>query len=672
MQLTRRGFFLASSLPLAALGAESTPKRLRRADSFFGMHLDLHPQKSDTALGRDVTDEMVEDFLDRVKPDYVQYDCKGHAGYLGFPSKVGTPSPGIVRDSLEVWRRVTARRGVALYIHFSGVWDSLAIEQHPEWAATGPDGKRSPNQTSTFGPYVDALMIPELEEAAARYGLDGVWVDGECWATNPDYSPAPVQAFREATGMADTPKSPKDPGWLEWLELNRARFRRYVRHYVDRLHSSRPGFQIASNWLYSSFVPERPELPVDFISGDYLGNASISTARLEARYMAQTGKPWDLMAWGFADANSNPVGLVHKPAVQLEQEASVVLAQGGGFQIYYQPTRAGRLDERVVAAAARVGAFCRERQAFCHRSETVPEVGVLFSTTSLYSKTGRTFGGWGGAIDPARGALDALLENHWSVDVLPEWRLGGISARYPVVIVPDWPDVGSEARDVLIAYAKQGGKLVVLGAENVILFRDVLGATISGPAAQEESFIPGEEVFANVTGLWQPAEPGPGARAIFQRYPTYDAMRDGQCAATIAPCGKGTIAAVYGPLGRVFAATHAPAVRQVFARIVERLYAPLVTLDAPPTVEVSIRRKSGRLFVHLVNTTGMQVAGSYSAIDFVPPVGPLRLSVRLSERPGRVTLEPEGRELAGQWKDGRWTGTVNRIAIHAAVAFQTG
>jgi len=43
-------------------------------------------------------------------------------------------------------------------------------------------------------------------------------------------------------------------------------------------------------------VPEEPELPVDFLSGDYLGNASISTARLEARYLSQTGRPWDLMA----------------------------------------------------------------------------------------------------------------------------------------------------------------------------------------------------------------------------------------------------------------------------------------------------------------------------------------------------------------------------------------
>ncbi len=395
MAFTRREFLIVSAA-IPVLGAPA-PARLARKDCFLGMHFDLHPRKNDIVLGRDVTDEMVERFLDKVKPDYVQYDCKGHAGYLGFPSKTGTPSPGIVNDSLAVWRRVTARRGVALFIHFSGVWDSLAVSQHPEWARVRPDGKPEPNQTSTFGPYVDALMIPELEEAARLYDLDGAWVDGECWATNPDYSEAAARAFKQATGIAELPKGPDDRGWLEFLEFNRQQFRRYVKHYIDALHKARPKFQIASNWLYSTFVPERPELPVDFISGDYLGNASISTARLEARYMAQTGMPWDLMAWGFA---RGPAGPVHKSAVQLQQESAVVLAQGGGFQIYYQPTRAGKLDDRHVDVMARVAEFCRARQALSHKSEMVPQIGVLFSTTSLYSTSGKLFGIVGQARRP--------------------------------------------------------------------------------------------------------------------------------------------------------------------------------------------------------------------------------------------------------------------------------
>lgn len=233
-------------------------------------------------------------------------------------------------------------------------------------------------------------MIPELREAASKYELDGAWVDGECWATKPDYIQAALKAYGKPA-----PKSSRDPGWNDWLEFQREQFRKYVRHYVDEVHKTNPGFQIASNWLYSTFVPEEPDLPVDFLSGDYLGNASISTARLEARYMGQTGRPWDLMAWGFQQAQSNAIGHVHKPAVQLEQEASVVLAQSGGFQIYYVPTRAGYFEESHVKTMAQVGKFCRSVQAVSQHTETVPQIGVVFSRETLYQTSNKLFGGWG-------------------------------------------------------------------------------------------------------------------------------------------------------------------------------------------------------------------------------------------------------------------------------------
>ncbi len=668
---TRREFIAAAAASFAARGQQQEKPRLRRSECFFGMHFDLHPSKSDTALGRDVTEPMIEDFLSRVRPDYVQYDCKGHAGYLGFPSKTGTPSPGIVRDSLEVWRRVTARHGVALFIHFSGAWDSLAVAQHPEWARVRPDGKPDERQTSLWGPYVDKLMIPELKEAASRYDLDGAWIDGECWAVNPDYCDAAKRAFREATGLDRLPQEAGEPGWLEFLELNRRQFRKYVKHYVDVLHEFRPKFQVASNWLYSTYVPEKPELPVDFISGDYLGNASISTARLEARYMAQTGKPWDLMAWGFVSSRANPPGPVHKPAVQLEQEAAVVLAQGGGFQIYYQPTRAGHISEKHIAVMERVGGFCRARQEASHKSETVPQIGVLLSTHDLYNTTGKLFGGWGKWSAPARGIVDALVENQYSVDVIPEWKLGDIAGGYPAIVAPDWRDIGSSARDALAEYAKSGGALIAVGAETCGLFREHLPVRFTGPPSEQRAFLPADEVFCNAGGVWQDAEPLAGARVLLSRFATHDDHRDAKCAATVSAFGKGRIAAIYGPLGAIFAATHAPAARQVVHTVVSAVFKPALSISAPPPVEVVLRRKDGRLMLHLLNAAAMQVANDYLGVDYIPPVGPVDIRVTLPARPRRVMLLPEGRPLAGAWSEGAWTGSLAGVPVHSIVVFET-
>ncbi len=612
---------------------------------------------------------MIEAFLKAVQPDFVQYDCKGVPGYLGYASKIAPYSPGIVRDSLEIWRRVTARHGIGLYIHFAGLWDPVAIQQHPEWARVRPDGTPDPDQNSTFGPYVDLRLIPTLQEAAEKYDLDGAWVDGECWHVKPDYGPSAARAFHEATGIDKLPLAAGDPGWQEFLELNREQFRRYVRRYVEALHRTRPGFEICSNWLYTTMSPEKPELEVDFLSGDYLGNAALSTARLDARYLAATDRTWDLLAWGFQSARYNRSGPVHKPAVQMMQEAAVTLAQGGAFQIYYQPSRAGRIDERHIRVMARISAFCRARRPWCFRSQTVPQVGLLFSGHSLYRTGGRPFGAWGALHNPARGLLDALLENHYSVDVIPDWKLEAAAPRYPLIVVPDWPDIGEEAEAALLRYARQGGSLLLAGAENAARFAPELSIRPLGPPSDTDAYIPAGELFASLRGLWLKVRPEGVAQTVEQRYPIFDSGRDAECAATLTPLGKGKVLAFYGPLGSAFAAAHSPSVRHLVRRLAGRIFEPAVTIDAPPVVEVALRRGKGRLLLSLANCAAKQVGAEHLAVDWIPPLTSLRIAVRTERPPRGVTVEPEGRPLRGAWRNGVWRGVLPRLEIHSILAF---
>ncbi|MBU0609303.1 MAG: hypothetical protein KKI08_15565, partial [Armatimonadetes bacterium] len=66
-------------------------------DVFFGIHYDLHAKATDTELGRELTPEHLRQRLELVGPDWIQCDCKGHAGYTSWPTEVGSPSPGIVK-----------------------------------------------------------------------------------------------------------------------------------------------------------------------------------------------------------------------------------------------------------------------------------------------------------------------------------------------------------------------------------------------------------------------------------------------------------------------------------------------------------------------------------------------------------------------------------------------
>ncbi|MCK4300021.1 MAG: hypothetical protein KAX80_10840, partial [Planctomycetes bacterium] len=133
-------------------------------DVFFGIHYDLHANAGDTVLGKELTVEHLRERLRRVRPEWIQCDCKGHPGWTSWPTEVGSTSPGAVKDALRAHRDVAAELGIKLGVHYSGVWDSRAIELHPEWARIDEEGRSDPNMTCRLSDYDERLMIPQMLE----------------------------------------------------------------------------------------------------------------------------------------------------------------------------------------------------------------------------------------------------------------------------------------------------------------------------------------------------------------------------------------------------------------------------------------------------------------------------------------------------------------------------
>ncbi|MEN6311364.1 MAG: alpha-amylase family protein [Acidobacteriota bacterium] len=645
----------------------STP--IARKDAFFGLHFDLHPQETDTSLGADISEDNIRDLLTRVKPDYVQYDCKGHAGWAGYPTAVGWASPGIVKDSLAVWRKATRDLGVGLFIHYSGVWDSKAIKEHPDWARVGPDGRRDPNATSVFGPYVDKLLIPQLEEVTAKYGLDGVWADGECWAAQLDYSPLALAAWTKETGHKDAPKDKSDPRWLEWKMFHRRAFESYLGHWIDAVHAANPRLQLTSNWMYTSFAPKPVAARLDFLSGDYSPSLSVDRARVEARYLASTGMPWDLMAWGFDKGKD--LGWSIKPAEHLEQEAAVVLMQGGGFQIYHTPTRSGYIVEPIIDQEEKVAAFCRARQAASHKSTSVPQVALLLSSESFWDKSDAVFQGGGELFTDLEGALHALLNLHYSVDIMAEHQLRPRLKDFPLVVIPDSPKLTPEFRKALTEYVAEGGNLLLLGAKCARLFEPALGATLDGAPRQRSAELGLASGVTSADGEWQDVKPTT-ARAAGYAYATRDTRKEGRVAATINSFGKGRVAAVYGPVASIYFRSHHPWLREFIGGLAAELFPnPVVRVDGPSCLDVSLRTtRDGKLSIHLLNTAGTPLPDRYSFTDFIPPLENVRLTVKCAAKPKSVAWVPDGGPLDWDWRDGRLTVTVPRLKIHGVLVVE--
>ena len=667
--LSKRTLLIALFLTGTVFLSAQSPPPIPRSQAFFGLHFDLHPGESDKALGADVDEAMVGSLLKRIKPDYVQYDCKGHVGWAGFPTKVGWAAPGIVKDSLAVWRKMTRENGIGLFIHYSGVWDNQAILHHPGWARIDAQGKPDPNNTSVFGGYKDGLLIPQLKEVVGLYDLDGLWVDGECWAAQFDYSPAAIEAWKKETGWAEAPKKRDEPHWLEWKMFNRRAFENYLAGWVDALHAFKPSLQITSNWMYTTFAPKPVEVKLDYLSGDYSPSLSLDRARVEARYLASTGMPWDLMAWGFDKGKDLNWSI--KPATQLMQEAAVVLMQGGGFQVYHQPTRSGFFHDAIIDQLGRVADFCRARQEVSFQSKTIPQVALLLSSESHWDASDRVFAPWGGEFDDLEGALHALLEMGYSVDILAEHQLEPRLGEFPLVVVPDSPKLTDPFKKALLRYVEGGGALFLMGEKSARLFEPALGVRLEGGPSKISAELASPAGPVNADGVWQ-AVTLTTAKAAGMRHPIRDTRRDGLPAASIADYGKGKIGAVYGPLAGVFFRSHHPAVREFLRGITKALFPdPAVTVSGAAALDISLRTtKDGRTSVHLLNRAGLPLPDRFNFSDYIPAAGPVTVEIKTAKKPGRVILAPGNSELKWDWKDGVLRVEVPKVEIHEVVVVE--
>jgi hypothetical protein len=663
---------LALTLPRAGaqegrLDNSKQPPRLKRADSFLGVHFDFHAGPDCTEIGRNTTPAMIENVIAQIRPDYLQIDCKGHRGFSSYPTKVGNPAPGFVGDPLRLWREVTARQGVALYMHYSGVWDSEAILKNPSWGAINADGKTNGNATSFWSPYADRLLIPQLRELAGVYGVDGAWVDGECWAAVPDYSPSALRAFTEATGFPAAPRKPGEPHWFEFLQFHREAFRKYLRHYIAEVKKTHPGFELCSNWAYTDHMAEPVSAPVAFLSGDYSPEDSVNSARLSGRYLARQGRTWDLMAWSFSQ-HPGKNGSTQKTAVQLQREAAVVVALGGGFQAYITQKRDGSIREERIPVMAEVAKFCRARQAVCHHAEAVPQVALVLSTAGHYRKINGLFNR---DLANVNGALQGLLENQLPVEVVGEHQLAGRLAEYPLLVVPEWDYLEPAFREALVARVKAGGSLLLLGPKTAAMFEAELGVTLESTPASKTQQLAHNGQLAPIKGQTRAVTLGPRARPFGTLQDPNAADPAPHSAASVAELGRGRIAAVYFSVSQSYLGARPEALRLFLNDLARQLFPkPMVEVKGSPDVDVSLARNHNLLLVNLVNTSGPHQREPIA--ESVAPVGPLQVTLRSPARPARITLEPGGQPLAFDYQNGEATLIVPRLDIHSVVTVEPG
>jgi hypothetical protein len=661
--------FLACLSSMVLCQAVNNPPRLNRANSFFGVHFDFHAGPDCNEIGKNVDRAMVEYIIDQVKPDFIQVDCKGHPGFSSYPTKVGNQAPGFIKDQLRIWRDVTAEKGVALYLHYSGVWDSRAVALHPSWAAVNADGSLSKNNTSVFGPYVDSLLIPQLKELSDVYGVDGVWIDGDCWAHQVDYSSWAKTSFIKKTGIKQIPLKQEDPYWRDYLEFCRQGFKDYVTHYINELHQYNPKFQVASNWSFSTFMPEPVSMPVDFISGDFSATNSMNSARLECRFIRNQGKPWDLMAWGFSWTGEKGSQSVKTP-LQIQRELATVLSLGGAVQIYLSQKRDASIYKWTIPLLAEASSFVRARQSYCQNVKPVPQVGLILSKDALYNKATKPFGGFDYELTSLRGILNCLLASQKVVDVLAEHQLDNIH-EYPLVVYPEWDTISKPLKKKLLQYVSEGGKLLIIGPKAAKQFKDVLNIHFIGSPEMKDNGLEFAGWLGNMLSLSQEISINGDVKSYGKYYYHWDTDKQSNIASTITHYGKGQIAAMYLNVGNGYLNRSTPVVREFINGLIQELNPDLmVEIKGSHQVDVTLNKLNNSFIVNLVNASGPHDNDKVMVHDEIQPLGPLNIIIHFPSKPVKVFLQPENTALPYTYEHGKIMCTLPKLNIHEMIVIE--
>lgn len=661
----------------------------KRKDCFLGLHFDFHadPDKA-PAVYDTLTEDSIREVCELYKPDYVQLDSKGHPGWASYPSKFGNTVPTLVNDGMGMFRKVTREYDIPLYMHYSGLYDVKYCEEHPEVNVMRADGSMVRGATRLDSAYMDERALPQLFEMVEKYGFDGAWSDGDCWMAFADFHPDSLEKFEKETGLSldgTIPAKKGDKYYEEYREYSRELFRKWLRHYVDSVHEKYPEFQFTSNWAFSDHMPEKPCANLDYISGDVAPANSFHSARYCGRALAQNDMPWDIITWTFRDRAMGLGTSTPKAPVQVMQEAAEVISLGGGFDMYFHQEPNGDISIEHIRTLKDIERFAREREPFCFKGKAVPQVAMLLSThdrhlecqSRLYSRDG---------MPKFIGITSLLCDAGQSLEIASEFKLEGRYDEYPMIVVPEiYESLDPDNVQKLLDYAKNGGNLVILGKKACNFFAEN-GAPFTVNELRERIVTAATE---NANG-----HDAAISKIPFQPYyftldksffgfmicPVEICSDEGETVAwssighrgefkpfsKIIPFGKGTVTPIGASLGEQYNTAAQYMHRKLIKTIADKLYTPLARIEkAAGFAEILCTEKDGRSFVQIVNANGNHNNPNSLTDDILPPLMDLKLSIACDKAPKALILQPEGRELPFEYKDGRAYVDIERINVHA-------
>jgi len=646
--------------------------------SFYLLHEDYHTGAA-AEVGRDANPAEVERLINLSRPDSIQIHAKGNPGWTTYPSKIGHVPPKIARDVLGIWRDIARRNGYHWSIYYNIGRDGEIMKRHPEWNRSKQDGSEVERALCYHSGVAEKYLWPMLREITAGYEPDGFWFDGSVFTIEACYCDACRKRFKNETGM-DLPAAPSQPGWAEFLAMQRQIYREFVHRTCKVVHSLRPDCLITFNWACSVRMPEKPDPGIAYLTGDIANK--VEDLSVEAHWCDSVGIPFELMTTGytFVQTSGGQVKKIPKPKPQIEQEMAIIAANGGRFNLWDTPTATGGLDPALFESYGKVvSPFLRARQSWCLGSKRLPDVSMLHSAAPHYSLGVLTRQAFNKADNRLEGAAELLSRLHLNYELVGDWRLHDRDVRAPLLIVEHPTTLTGQTVSDLVRLIEAGGNVLLTGTGIEVDKRMLPVFGLS-----EASSIQKPEALAAKTKDRNDRFERPLSRVKTDEAKTLLSVTDTEGKKwpllTAHSCGKGMAYYLSVPLLTRLGKQQPPL--DLVDDVLATLLPPdqrRVTTDAPEHVEIVLREKDGNLVLHMVNMAeGERMYApklrSYQPVTIrrLPPVPPCGVTLRVPRKPQAVFVQP-GNIKIGDWRyvNGRVELRAPPFDVHQMIVVQT-
>ena len=646
---------------------------------FRQVHLDFHTSEAIPGIGSRFSKEQFQAALKAGHVNSITVFSKCHHGWSYHPTEVNQMHPGLDFDLLGAQLVACAEIGVRAPVYISAGHDEKEVKAHPEWlnwpSPEGPSAEylnRACYHLLCYNtPYLDFLAA-QVEEVMQKYNPCEIFLDIS--DVRICHCPACVAEIR-ANG-----EDPEDPAALRRQgERVYARYCRKMREAVDKYNPKTAIFHNAGNVVrgrrdladWDTHL-ELESLPTGGWGYDHFPMSAAYVRTLGKEFLGMTGKFHT--TWGEFGGFKHPNALRYETALSIACGAKCSI----GDQLHPQ----GEMNLSTYRLIGAAYAEVEQKEAWCAGAESVADIAVLSSeaVNGMQARDGQY---------ADVGVNRILLEGKYLYDILD---LEGDFARYKLLILPDEIRLDDALAARLRDYLKNGGKILATGKSGLWKDRDEFALPFGADFCGENPFRPCYYIpqFDTVNGETAYVMYEQGYRIALQdgtlcpaleQDPYFNRTPEHFCShqhtpnnpEQTNPASAVTANTVYLPwnLFAEYAKMGSFHVKELLCHMLDLLLGEekTLTVKLPDRGVTTLMKQSAenRLIHHLLFAHTTNRGTKTEVIEDIVPLYDIPVTVRLSQPPISVMLEPQGEPLAFTYQAGILHYTVPKVEIHQMV-----